>query len=141
MTKKQIKISLIDSDASSMKEASVYIDIDKNHVCSIEIIIEEDLKKIFTASDFFTALSKLRKWLHDWKGYYPLINGSLINVYPSRMSRQMSKGVKAYFLTTGKQAEKKDLVDIFHKVQEMDTNKLATVEEQEDYYANWLKSL
>lgn len=129
---------MINSDASLTKDALVYIDIDENHDCSIEIVID-DLKKLFIAPDFFNTLGELRIWLYDWKGYYPLVKGALINVYPSRMSRQMSKGIKAYFLTLGKQAAEKDMINIFHKAQEKD--KLATVEEQKDYYGKWLGSL
>ena len=141
MEKKEIKIDLIKADASMKRGVSAYIYIDKNYDCSIEIIIVPDLKKVFTTPDFFSSLVELRNWLYDWKGYYPLLNGSLRNVYPSRMSRQMSNGVQAYFLTMGKQAHEEDLINIFGKVEESNIDRLSTVEEQQDHYTKWLDSL
>ncbi len=141
MRKRTINIDIIKADASIVKDVSVCIDMAKDQSCLIEIIIAPDLKKKFVAGDFFTALNQLRKWLYKWKGYYPVLNGALENVYPSRMSRQMSKGIKAYSLTMGKQAEEKDLIDIFQKVQKKDIDRLTTVEKQKDYYIDWLKSL
>ncbi len=70
-----------------------------------------------------------------------MCKGALINVHPSRMAKQMSNGIKAYYLTLGKQAKLDSLVDIFDSIQKEDINKLSTPEQQKKYYIKWIKSL
>jgi len=141
LRKRKVKFDLINADTSAKKDALAIIDIDDKGNSVIEIIIEPDFRKTFTNTDFFTALCELRKWLYEWKNYYPMLNGALKNVYPSRMSRQMSRGIMGYYLTLGKQGQEEDLLDIFHKVKKRDVKNLSTVEEQKEYYIGWLKSL
>jgi len=132
---------LISADTSEKQDVSALIYIDDKGSCVLELFIKPDLTETFSADDFFTSLCELREWLYKWKGYYPALIGALENVYPSRMSKQMSKGIKAYYLKFGKQAKERDLLDIFDKVKKREINKLATVKEQKEYYINWLNSL
>jgi hypothetical protein len=77
---------------------------------------------------------KIRSEL-ERRGLSVLVLGAARNVYPSRMSSQMSHGLKAYRLQMGKQAALSDLVDIFKPVNK---DEVATVAEQKQY---WVKSL
>ena len=80
------------------------------------------------------ALQKIRKKLLtedvDLKCY-----GAMENVYPSPM---MMNTTKAYFLKKGEQAKEKSIVDIFEYT---DIKYSTSVEEQNTFYSNWLKSL
>lgn len=87
--------------------------------------------------DYFECLIQLRS-IFNHKDSEILCNGCRYDVYPSRMSRQMSKGLKAYVLTLGKQAKQNDIVDIFGKAER---EKIGTVQQQREYYTNWLNSL
>lgn len=89
------------------------------------------------ASDYFNCLLKVRETLEKYN-LKIVCNGARYDVYPSRMSRQMGKGIKAYVLTKGLQASEKDLVDIF---EEENPAKTGTIEQQKNYYNNWLESL
>lgn len=87
-----------------------------------------------TEEFYFTALQKIRiKLLQknlDLKCY-----GAMENVYPSPM---MMNTTKAYFLENGKQAKEKDIVDIFDY---SNISKSVSVEKQNLFYKNWIKSL
>ena len=87
--------------------------------------------------DYFDCLVQIRETFEK-DGYKILCNGARYDVYPSQMSRQMGKGLKAYKLTIGKQATEKDLVDIFDPT---DAARIGTVEQQKKYYDDWIKSL
>lgn len=91
----------------------------------------------FEASDFFECLKALRYFLEE-EGYLICCYGARYDVYPSKMSRQMAKGKKAYLLETGKSSTKDKLVDIF---QPTSVDKIDTVKKQKEYYQSWLKSL
>lgn len=90
-----------------------------------------------SAEDFFSALVGIREFLEP-AGLLPRLYGASIDVYPSPMSRSMGAGVKAYKLEPCKQAASKDLVSIFDSGPDI---KPATIEAQEAFYENWLKSL
>ncbi|MDE1882820.1 MAG: hypothetical protein KGH70_02465 [Rhodospirillales bacterium] len=90
-----------------------------------------------TASDMFEALCQLRLHLQS-AGCKILCQGARLNVFPSRMTRQMGDGTSAYQLTMGHPATFEDLVNIFDPTEAADT---ASVKEQADYYQAWLKSL
>jgi len=135
------KINLVNKDASKLLEASINFTINKDNFCELYISIDNTINKVFLGSDYFVSLNKLRDWVYEWEYLYPMCKGSLINVYPSRMSRQMSKGIKAYNLTLGKQTKENDLIDIFDSVDISQTDNLSTVQEQKEYYINWIKSL
>ena len=65
---------------------------------------------ISTGDDLYTCLAKLREQMPDID---LLCKGSKINVHPSRSTRQMTAGLKAYELKMGEQARRSDLVNIF----------------------------
>ncbi len=94
-------------------------------------------KKTFSGGDLFDSLNLLREYLEE-DNWFLLCNGSRLNAYPSRMSRQMSGGKKLYLLTMGKQARRDDLVDMFEQACIKD---VATTSEQRLFYSRWLKSL
>lgn len=89
------------------------------------------------ASDYFDCLVQIRKNFEK-ENFRILCNGARYDVYPSQMSRQMGKGLKAYVMTLGKQALEEDLVNIFDPAE---ITKIGTVEQQKSYHNEWLKSL
>ena len=92
---------------------------------------------VFEASDFFECLKKLRRLLEKY-GYLICCYGARPDVYPSRMSRQMSKGRIAYLMKIGEPATRNHLVNIFQSVS---ADKIDTIESQEAFYEKWIKSL
>lgn len=80
----------------------------------------------------FLALSQLRGILEP-KGIKILCNGSRLDVYPSSF---MMKSFKAYKLEMGKPASSEDLCFIFDSTD--DLSKIATVDEQWNYWLRWL---
>ncbi|WP_349735281.1 hypothetical protein [Pseudomonas jessenii] len=91
----------------------------------------------YESDDLFKSLLLLRAALEE-KGHKLLCNGSRKNVVVSGMSRQMSGGRKAYLVKIGKQARRDNLVDIFDCV---DSSFVGTVEQQIEFYREWLRSL
>ncbi len=89
--------------------------------------------------DLFDCLTELRLQNLEKRGSLILCNGARFDVYPSRMSRQMSGGRKAYIMRIGQPSRRTDLVDIFDPVE--DFSSVATVAEQKDFYKKWLNSL
>jgi hypothetical protein len=130
-----------DADASKKLEASLYLYIDTDNNCLIKLHKDGDAEIIFSANDFFDSLVKLRNWIYEKEQLLPMCKGALINVYPSRMSRQMSNGMKAYYLTKQKQAHTSDIVDIFDLVKVGEEDKLSTPKQQLEYFKKWIKSL
>lgn len=88
------------------------------------------------ADDLFSGFAHARKKADDL-GLSFLCNGSMLNVYPSPMSRSMSGGLAAYRLTKGKQAARKDIVKLFDD----NDGETASPEEQKKFYDEWLASL
>lgn len=103
--------------------------------CIIEIHLENNELTRESAEDFFSAFAKLRRELPEVTF---LCKGAKKNVYPSQMTRQMGFGFRAYELEMGKQATFECLVDIFSFDNE---NISSDVNEQEEFYRNWLASL
>lgn len=87
--------------------------------------------------DLFEALSIARLQLEEL-GFLLCCNGARIDVFPSGMSRGMSGGKLAYQLRIGKQAKRRQLVDILDPAS---AKKVGTVEQQRDYFDRWLGSL
>ena len=117
--------------------------IEKNKLFLLEIEDEINLKIeiertiYFSKSDnIFDSVVELRKKL-ELKNIYLLCNASVINVYPSGMQKEFG-GTKAYKLEMGKQATLSDVVDIFDYDSEL---KISSVEEQKEFYENWIESL
>ncbi len=89
------------------------------------------------AESYFETLQNLRQEL-ERDGIQILCNGAAKNVYPSPMTLAMGEGRRAYKMTWGKQALMKDLVDIF----DYDESLICcSVEEQNQYYRDWIRSL
>ncbi|MGF6518503.1 hypothetical protein ABH912_005969 [Pseudomonas sp. BT76 TE3572] len=102
---------------------------------TLTYILESGLRKTYTAHDLYLCLGLLRADFPETKF---LCKGAKLNVYPSRMSSQMSAGVVAYELHMGKPAEPEDIVNIF----DYEENKITQdIQEQRDYYKRWIESL
>lgn len=106
----------------------------ENNEASIESF---DINEKFKARDYFSCLNLLREYLEKINCRI-LINGSRYDVYPSRMSLQMSNGLYAYKLVMGEQAHKDDLVNIFELAPQ---EKIVTIKEQREYFEKWVDSL
>lgn len=105
--------------------------------CHLQII-DNTLGNInLEANDFFNCLVDLRLILEK-KNLFLLCKGSMKNVNVSRMSSQMGHGVKAYYLEMGQSASLKNMVDIFDFAP---IEYVATVEEQKQFYKDWIQSL
>ncbi len=76
---------------------------------------EKEIEYSCKGTDLFECLTMLRSKYLEKKECFILCNGSRMDVYPSRMSRQMSGGKKAYVIRLGKQARRSDLIDIFNQ--------------------------
>lgn len=85
--------------------------------------------------NFFYALIELRKEL-ELQDIKLLCKGCSRDVYPSPMILSMGDAEKAYKLTMGKHALKKDLVSIFEPCE---LDEYASIEEQYAYYEQWSK--
>ena len=89
------------------------------------------------ADDYFDALCEIRQRLAS-EGLIPFCYGASLNVYPSGMSRSMGGGLKAYRLTSGRQALMADIVEIFAEGPDIIP---ASVELQKKFFEEWLRSL
>lgn len=107
--------------------------------CWIELKLPDHPVIRGEASDLFACLAEIRKKLEPM-GIQLICHGSLINVYPSAMSRDMSSGRKAYLTTMGKQGTRDDLVDIFGD-EYADIEAIGSVQEQKQFHESWFKSL
>ncbi|WP_415770385.1 hypothetical protein [Pseudomonas sp. LB3P38] len=102
---------------------------------TLTYILENGLRKTYTAHDLYVCLGLLRADFPETKF---LCKGAKLNVYPSRMSSQMSAGVVAYELHMGKPAESEDIVNIF----DYEENEITQdIQQQRDYYKRWIESL
>jgi hypothetical protein len=97
----------------------------------------DGVQQRFEAADLFDALSAAREYF-DARGCALLCAGARRDVWPSRMSRSMGGGRKAYITELGKQARRACLIGIFdHAAPET----IGTVEEQRAYHRDWIDSL
>jgi len=87
----------------------------------------------FAGSDLFSALEQIRKYLED-KGFLLLCAGAMPNTYPSRMSRQMSNGRKAYVHTFGMKPDKSNIIDIFKPA---NLEEVSNLKDQEKFMKEW----
>ena len=102
---------------------------------ALTFIMENGLRKTYTAHDLYVCFGLLRA---DFPEIKFLCKGAKLNVYPSRMSSQMSAGIVAYELFMGEPAEQEHIVNIFD-YEENDITQ--DIQQQTDYYKRWLKSL
>ena len=89
------------------------------------------------AHDYFEALSNVRLELEK-EGLIPFCYGASLNVFPSRMARQMGRGKAAYKMEMGKQATQDSVVRIFENGADVIPS---PVELQKQYFNDWLASL
>ena len=87
----------------------------------------------FSGDDLFSALENVRVYLEE-KKFLLLCAGSMPNTYPSRMSRQMSNGRKAYKHTYGKTPDKSDIIDIFQPAR---FEEVGTIDDQKKIISKW----
>ncbi|MBX8513050.1 hypothetical protein K5D34_25500 [Pseudomonas cichorii] len=95
----------------------------------------DDLSKTCHGESLFSCFIELRRELSNIKFF---CKGAKKNVHPSRMSSQMSSGLMAYELEIGKQALRKNMVNIFDYEENDLTN---DPDIQSEFFANWMKSL
>ncbi len=105
--------------------------------CWIELDVSEVQGSRFEGNDLFDCLEKLRLALEK-HNIRLLCNGSRLDCYPSKLCRDMGKGLKLYRCRMGEQGKFEDMVLIFR---EADADKIGTVSSQKEYHEQWLKSL
>jgi hypothetical protein len=88
------------------------------------------------ASDFFEALRTIRRRVLEPKGIIPFCYGASLKVWPSGMSRDMGRGLKAYKIEVGAPAS--ELVGIFEEGSDVIP---APVQLQENFARDWIASL
>ncbi|MEA5115910.1 MAG: hypothetical protein VB050_17990 [Geobacteraceae bacterium] len=124
-----------------LKPNGEIVDIKVKHTKTPPWSIETSFPQLqvieFKGADLFECLCNLRSEL-DKMGLKMLCNGSRIDAYPSRMSRDMGGARKVYLLRMGQQGRLEDLVELFD---EAPADKIGTVEEQKAFYRKWLDSL
>lgn len=119
----------------SKEEFNLNFSIEENEDDLIIISTKLNDEVITVTDDFyFIALQKIRIKLLD-KEIDLKCYGAMENVYPSPMMMNTTKG---YFLRKGQQAKEKDIVDIFDY---FDIKNSVSVEKQNLFYHNWIKSL
>ena len=127
-----MEINLILSDSGCIFNAKAVLE--ETDVCKINLTYNES-HIVVEGNDFFSCIQQIKK-------SYPEIliycKGYKINVYPSRMTAQLSKGLKSYEYQLGSPATNENLVNTFDYE---DENLSSSVIEQENFYKAWLKSL
>jgi hypothetical protein len=86
--------------------------------------------------DAFEALVQIRLRLEP-AGYKLLCNAARRDVYPSAMSRQMSRGFSAYKLTLGRYAKMEDLVRVLDPAP---PETIGTVAEQRAFFESYFNA-
>lgn len=113
------------------------IDIASDPPWTIELTAPGIPKLTSKNRDLFECLIDLRKELVKYS-CRPLCNGARLNIHASSMSREICGGEVAYILQLGKQAKREDVVNIFEYAE---PHLIASVDEQQKFYHNWIKSL
>lgn len=122
---------------------SIAVKLSNNEIIKMKLRVRGSETIIFIddteykASNFFQSLLLVRKDFEK-KGLSLLCIGSRYDVYPSRMTIQMSNGKKAYQLRLGKQTKNDDIVNIFDSAP---LEKIGTIEQQRNFYQQWTASL
>ncbi len=101
----------------------------------LRLIIGDTKSKIYESHDCFDCFGLLRA---DYPHISFLCKGAKVNVYPSRMSSQMSCGMVAYQMELGRRADREDMVRIFDYE---DTDITNDIREQKDFFKRWIRSL
>lgn len=106
----------------------------EGETCSLSFLVRGK-RHNSSSSDFFETFCQIRRELES-DFLIPFCYAASLNVYPSRMSRQMSSGTVAYVLRMGESAETK--VHIFETGPDVVP---ASVDQQRLYFDEWLASL
>ncbi|EKT62507.1 hypothetical protein [Providencia burhodogranariea] len=100
----------------------------------ITLLMNNQPPSTVTDIDFYECFARLREQNADITF---LCKGAKINVYPSRMARQMSGGMMAYECTIGQPALLENIVSIF----DFDEHNIAKhPDEQVAFHQEWLNS-
>ncbi|WP_329083964.1 hypothetical protein [Streptosporangium sp. NBC_01469] len=87
-------------------------------------------------SDLFEALKEVCLRLEEM-GALLLCNGARIDVYPSQMQRQATRGRRAYVMTLPRGPARPESVDIFAPAR---LDLVGSVAEQREFFERWLLS-
>ena len=91
----------------------------------------------FVARDLFECMRLLRQHL-EAESMILLCNGARVDAYPSQIARQMGAARRVHLTSLGRPTTREDLVDIFG---EAPADKIGSVEEQDAFHKEWLRSL
>ena len=115
--------------------AELYYKNMDNYQCILKIVFGGNVDGYEVSdTDFFNCFCQIRNYFANVTF---LCKGAKVNVYPSPMARDMSKGLLAYQLQMGKHALMEDLVAIFDFADE----DIVSTEEQQAFFNAWIKSL
>jgi len=127
------KINLLCMIDGVVREVEVHLINDAK--CIMKVFIHDDQQLNAEGDDFFECFKKIRE-LDKSIVYY--CKGAKLNTVPSRMTRQMSKGLSAYETALGVPARKDNLVNIFDYE---DEGLSLDPAEQDEYETTWFSSL
>lgn len=130
MSYEQVQISIVRS--GNIENAEIFFK--RENLCTLKIIFLNQQQYEVTDYDLFSCFCHLREHFPD---ILFLCKGAKENVYPSRMSRDMSGGLMAYECSIGKHASRENLVGIF----DFEDKDITSPEKQRRYYLNWIESL
>ncbi len=119
------------------KNRECHLALSVGNTCQITVIDPVRGTQAFIGTDLFECLKEWRKEYEKF-GELILCCGARVDVYVSRMQRQMGRGRRAYVLHLGKQGATEDTVDIFD---DASAEKIVTVEKQKMFFDDWIKSL
>lgn len=135
MDKIKLDITLHNLESKEYYKGYLLYGIDANSHCKVELFFN-DKEAIGWGTDYFQALQSIRREIEP---VAPMLNASLVDAYPSSMSRDMSKGMILYKEELGKQAREEDEMDLLDSVDE--PNKLSLAKIQEAHHTTWFMSL
>lgn len=90
-----------------------------------------------TDGDYFEAFCRIRERLEE-QGLLPMCYGASRRIVISGMGRDMAAGLRVYKVKLGKQAQIKDLVDLFATDDDVEP---VSVVEQQAFQEQWYASL
>lgn len=129
----QYQIFLI---GGSDDETAIFTEEDADGLC--RLLCEYRGKLISSeAQDYFEALSNIRLELEK-ENLIPFCYGASLNVFPSRMARDMGRGMVAYKIEMGKQAGQESVVRIFEQGADVIPSSVLS---QKKYFSDWIVSL
>jgi hypothetical protein len=131
---KKYKLNIIDKRNNILK---AFLEVlDESDGVTLTLRIKESNVILEEKNTFpFVALCELRKKIEK-EGRKICCKGSRLDVYPSG---RMLVGFNAYKLKLGSPTQNEDIVGLFEEEELYD--KIATVEDQETYFNNWLSSI